>query len=177
MTTAPPVGSVTFDGHPLTLVGRTVAIGGTAPDFRVLDASLSEIRLSDFRGKTVMLVSLPSLDTPVCDIEARMFNERVTGIESNLVVLVISMDLPFAQSRWCAATGVDQVLAVSDHRDASFGLAYGMLIAELRLLARAIFIVDRDGILRYHQLVPEIGEEPDYDEVFEAASALAAGNS
>jgi len=166
------VGTVTFGGQPLTLVGQTVEIGAAAPDFTVLDAALAPVRLSDYRGKTVVLVSVPSLDTPVCDIEARMFNQRIAGAGDQVVVLVISMDLPFAQSRWCAATGVDQVLAVSDHREAAFGLAYGVLIADLRLLARAIFIVDRDGILRYRQLVPELGSEPDYDDVIAAMHAL-----
>lgn len=173
METSTPVGSVTFGGMPLTLVGESIAVGAKAPDFTVLDASLSPVRLSDFVGNTVILVSVPSLDTPVCDIEARIFNQRVSGLGSGVVVLVISMDLPFAQSRWCAASGVEQVIAVSDHRDASFGQAYGMLIAELRLLARAIFLIDRDGVLRYRQVVPELGHEPDYEDVIAAVSALA----
>lgn len=172
MPTLPTVRSVTFDGMPLKLTGGSPPIGAAAPEFTVLDASLSPVRLADFRGKTVVIASLPSLDTPVCDMEARIFNERIAGAAGTVTLLAISMDLPFAQARWCAAAVVDQVLALSDHRDAAFGLAYGLLIAELRLLARAVLVIDADGILRYRQLVPDIGQEPDYDDVMAAVQLL-----
>jgi thiol peroxidase len=161
-------GIITMRGNPLTLIGNEVNVGDAAPDFTVLDNNLSPINLSSFRGKTCIISSVPSLDTPVCDMETRRFNEEASRLGTDVVILTISMDLPFAQKRWCAAAGVDKVQTLSDHWDASFGMAYGVLIKELRLLARAVFLVDRKGIVQYIQLVKEVTHEPDYEEVLKA---------
>ena len=142
-------GIITMKGNPLTVVGSTPEVGAPAPDFAVLDNNLSKVNLSSFRGKTCVISSVPSLDTPVCDMETRRFNQEAGKLGTDVVVLTISMDLPFAQKRWCGAADVDKVVTLSDHYDASFGKAYGVLIKELRLLARAIFIVDKEGTLQY----------------------------
>jgi thiol peroxidase len=156
-------GMITMRGNPLTLIGNEVKVGEMAPDFVVLDNNLSPVKFSSFRGKTCIISSVPSLDTPVCDMETRKFNEEAGRLGPEVVILTISMDLPFAQKRWCAAAGVDKVQTLSDHRDASFGTSYGVLIKELRLLARAVFLVDRKGIIQYIQLVKEVTKEPDYE--------------
>jgi thiol peroxidase len=161
-------GLVTMKGNPLTLVGREVKVGEPAPDFEVLNNDLKPVKLSAYRGKVCVVSSVPSLDTPVCDMETRRFNTEAAKLGNDVVVLTISMDLPFAQKRWCGAAGVDKVVTLSDHRNASFGDAFGMLIKELRLLARAVFVIDRKGVVRYIQLVKEIAEEPDYDAVIAA---------
>jgi thiol peroxidase len=161
-------GIVTMRGNPLTLIGEEVKVGNPAPDFIVLDNNLSPVKFSSYRGKICIISSVPSLDTPVCDIETRKFNEEAGRLGEDVVILTISMDLPFAQKRWCAAAGVNRVQTLSDHRDASFGTSYGVLIKELRLLARAVFLVDRKGVLQYVQLVKEISKEPDYEEVLNA---------
>lgn len=166
-------GAVTFQGGPLTLVGGELKVGDNAPDFEVLDNELSFVKLSELKGKTVVLVSVPSLDTPVCDTEVRRFNEEAAGLGGDVQVLVISTDLPFAQARWCGAAGIENVMTVSDHRDVSFGQGYGVLIKELRLLARSVFVVDKEGVISYIQLVPEITEEPDYAAVLKAVKELA----
>jgi thiol peroxidase len=150
-------------GNPLTLMGDEVKVGEMAPDFVVLDNNLSPVKFSSFRGKTCIISSVPSLDTPVCDMETRKFNEEAGRLGPDVAILTVSMDLPFAQKRWCAAAGVDKVQTLSDHRDASFGTSYGVLIKELRLLARAVFLVDREGIIQYIQLVKEVTKEPDYE--------------
>ena len=165
-------GLITMRGNPLTLVGREIKIGDPAPDFEALDSELKPVRLSSFRGKVVIISAVPSLDTPVCDMETRRFNNEAAKLSGNTVILTVSMDLPFAQKRWCGAAGVDKVVTLSDHRGAEFGNSYGMLIKELRLLARAVFVVDADGIVRYVQLVKEVAEEPDYDAVMSAAKKL-----
>jgi len=165
-------GAVTFKGQPLTLTGEAPALGAPAPDFTVLDNELNEVKLSEQRGKKVVLVAVPSLDTGVCDIEAQRFNKEAASLGSDVAVLVISMDLPFAQARWCGATGAENVQTLSDHRDASFGRAYGLLIKELRLLARTVLIVDAEGVLRYRQLVEEVTNEPDYEAVLTALGEL-----
>jgi len=161
-------GMITMRGNPLTLVGNEVKEGQSAPDFVVLDNDLSPVRFSSFRGKACILSSVPSLDTPVCDMETRRFNEEAGKLGADVAILTISMDLPFAQKRWCGAAGVDKVKTLSDHRDAAFGTAYGVLIKELRLLARAVFVVDREGIIRHIQIVRELTEEPDYHTVIQA---------
>ena len=163
---------ITMKGNPLTLVGKQVRIGDRAPDFEVIDNDLSPVEFSSFLGKVCILSSVPSLDTPVCDMETRRFNEEAGRLNSDVVVLTISMDLPFAQKRWCGAAGVDRVLTLSDHRDASFGMAYGVLIKELRLLARAVFVVDGNGVIQHVDLVKEMTEEPDYDSVLTTVKRL-----
>jgi thiol peroxidase len=166
---------VKMKGNPITLVGNEVKAGDPAPDFEVLDDSLQPVKLSDYRGKVVILTSVPSIDTPVCDTETRRFNDEATRLGDDVVVFAVSMDLPFAQKRWCAAAGIDNVKVLSDHRDAAFGNAYGVLIKELRLLARTVFIVDREGTVRYVQYVEETTEEPNYGDVLGAAKNLLAG--
>ncbi len=156
-------GLVTFKGNPLTLVGDEVKIGQKAPDFVVIDNSLSPVRFSSYLGKVCIISSVVSLDTPVCDSQTRRFNEEASRLGSNVAILTVSMDLPFAQKRWCGAAGVDRVQTLSDHRDAAFGMAYGILIKELRLLARAVLIVDHKGILRYKELVKEVTSGPNYE--------------
>jgi thiol peroxidase len=163
---------VTMKGNPLTLLGPELKGGGSAPDFEATGNDLSAVKLSDYAGKVCVILSVPSLDTPVCDIETRRFNEEAGKLGEDVVVLTISMDLPFAQKRWCGAAGVENVVTLSDYKDASFGKAYGVLIKDLRLLARAVFIVDGGGVIRYVQIVPEIAQEPDYDAVLEAVKGL-----
>lgn len=161
-------GIITFQGNPLTLLGPELKLNAKAPDFTVLAQDLSPITLANFPGKIKMISVTPSLDTPVCDLQIRRFNQEASNLSKDVVVLNISMDLPFALARFCTANGIDGVMALSDHRDASFGMNYGVLIKELRLLARAIFILDRNDILIYQQIVPELTNEPDY------AQAIAA---
>jgi len=165
-------GSITFQGNPLTLLGNEVKVGDKAPDFELLDNDLNPVNLSGFQGKVCVISSVPSLDTPVCDMETRRFNEEAGKLGDNVSILTVSMDLPFAQKRWCGAAGVENVTTLSDHRDAKFGENYGVLIKELRLLARAIFVVDREGVIQYVQLVKEVTEEPDYDAVIAAVGKL-----
>lgn len=170
MTTSERSGVITFKGGPLTLLGPDIAVGSQAPDFTVLANDLSPVTLQSGAGKTRLLVCVPSLDTPVCDMEARRFNQEAARL-GNVQTLVVSMDLPFAQSRWCGAAGVSNVQSVSDHREASFGLAYGVLIKELRLHARAIFVIDADNKVVYKEIVPEVTAEPNYDAALKAAQA------
>jgi len=163
---------VTMKGNPLTLLGDELKVGDAAPDFVVLGNDLSPVQFSSFRGKVCIVSSVPSLDTPVCDSMTRRFNEEAVGLGPDVEILTISMDLPFAQARWCGAAGVERVKTLSDHKDASFGESCGVLIKELRLLARAVFVVDRDGKVQHAQLVKEIAEEPDYDAVLETVRRL-----
>lgn len=165
-------GVLTANGEPLTLVGKELEVGEAAPDSTVLDNDLSPVKLSSFRGKVCIISAVTSLDTSVCDLETRKFNQEAGKLSSDIVILTISMDLPFAQKRWCGAAGVDKVVTLSDHRDASFGKAYGVLIKELRLLARSVFVIDRDGIIRYIQIVKENSNEPDYEAALNAAREL-----
>jgi thiol peroxidase len=165
-------GMVTMKGNPLTLVGSEVNIGDQAPDFVVVDNDLSPQSVEVCRGKVCIISSVPSLDTPVCDMETRRFNDEASTLGEDVVVLTISMDLPFAQKRWCGAAGVERVQTLSDHRQASFGRAYGVLIKELRLLARAVFVLDQQGTIRYRELVKEVGDEPDYEAVLAAVREL-----
>jgi thioredoxin-dependent peroxiredoxin len=165
-------GLITMRGNPLTLLGRAVREGEPAPDFQVLDNNLSPVNLSSFKGKKCIISSVPSLDTPVCDLETRRFNQEAARLGADVQILTISMDLPFAQKRWCGAAGVERVLTLSDHRDASFGIAFGVLIKELRLLARAVFVLDEQGVVRYLQIVKEQAEEPDYQAVLDAGLRL-----
>lgn len=165
-------GIVTMKGNPLTLLGDELTVGDSAPEFVALNNDLSPVTLSSFRGKVLVISSVPSLDTPVCDRETQRLDDEAGNLGSDVRILTISMDLPFAQKRWHGATGVDQIITLSDHRDAAFGKAYGVLIKELRLLARAVFVVDRQGKIRYVQLVKEVTEEPDYEAIVDAAKKL-----
>jgi thiol peroxidase len=165
-------GLVTIQGNPLTLVGNELKTGDRAPDFQVLSKELAAVSLADFKGKIKVISVTPSLDTPVCDLQIRRFNQEASGLSDKVVVLNISMDLPFAISRFCTAAGIDKVVALSDHRNASFGMNYGVLIQELRLLARAIFVIDTDDFIRYMEIVPEITSPPDYDKAIQAIKGL-----
>ena len=165
-------GILTMRGNPLTLVGNQVKVGDAAPDFIVVDNNLAPVKFSSYRAERPLISSVPSLDTPVCDTETRKFNEEGSRLGPQISILTISMDLPFAQKRWCGAAGVDRVQTLSDYRDASFGTAFGVLIKELRLLARAIFLVNQKGIIRYIQLVKEITTEPDYQAIWDALKKL-----
>ncbi len=165
---------ITLNGNPLTLLGPELKAGDKAPDFVVLDADLKEVGLNEFLGRIKIISVTPSLDTPVCDMQARRFNAEAAGLPADIVVLNISMDLPFAISRFCTAAGIDKVNSYSDHRDASFGMAYGVLIKELRLLARSIFIIDRENIIRYIEIIPEITNQPDYEKALKEVNKLLA---
>ncbi|GGC93821.1 putative thiol peroxidase [Thalassobacillus devorans] len=159
--------SITFKENPVTLVGEEVKAGDKAPDFKVLANDLSEVTLNDYQGSVKLISVVPSLDTGVCAEQTRRFNEEATSL-GDVKVLTISMDLPFAQKRWCGAEGIENVDTLSDHRDASFGKAYGVLIEELRLLARAVFVVDSENKVTYAEYVSEATNHPDYE------SAIAA---
>jgi thiol peroxidase len=163
---------VKMKGKPLTLVGSEVKIGQQAPDFEVVANDMSSVKLSSFKGRVCIICSVPSLDTSVCDKETRRFNEEAQKLGDKVTVLVISMDLPFAQKRWCGAAGIENVQTLSDYREASFGNAYGVLIKELRLLARAVFIIDDKGVVRYIQIVNETVNEPNYDAALQAVGNL-----
>jgi len=164
--------TVTFQGNPLTLEGNEVKVGDTAPDVEVLANDLSPVKLSGFRGKVCVICSVPSLDTPVCDTQTRKFNEQAASLGDDVVVLTISMDLPFAQQRWCGSANAEYVQTLSDHRKAEFGNGFGVLIKELRLLARAVFVMDAEGIIRYIQIVDELTDEPDYEAVLKAVKEI-----
>ncbi|HMZ26935.1 MAG TPA: thiol peroxidase [Elusimicrobiota bacterium] len=160
-------GGTTFKGNPLTLVGNEIKVGQKAPEFKAVAGDLSEVNLAKSAGKTRLIVAVPSLDTPVCDAETRKFNEAVSKV-SGVQTYVISMDLPFAQGRFCQTAGIKNLQPLSDHRDASFGVAYGTLIKELRLLSRAVFVVNAQDVVTYVEYVPEMTTPPNYD------AALAA---
>ncbi len=166
-------GVVTMRGNPVTLLGPEIKVGQKAPDFTVLTTKLEPFTLANTAGKVKLIASVPSLDTGVCDAEARRFNEEATKLGDNVVVLTISVDLPFAQARWCGAAGVDRVITLSDHRDLSFGLAYGVVIKELRLLSRAVFVVDANDTVTYVQYVPEVTQHPDYEAALAAVRAAS----
>lgn len=165
-------GIITMKGKPLTLVGPELKPFDKAPDFTVVDQNLTPRTLADFEGKFKVISVTPSLDTPVCDLQIHWFNEEAATQSGDVVVINVSMDLPFAIRRFCTASGIDKAVALSDHRDASFGTNWGVLIKELRLLARSIFIVDPANVVRYVQIVPEQSNEPDYEAAIEALKTL-----
>lgn len=166
-------GMVTFKGNPLTLVGPEIKAGSEAPDFQVLAQDLSAVSLAAFKGKTKLISVVPSLDTPVCDAQTRRFNEEAGKMPGDITVLTISMDLPFAQGRFCSTAGIRKVKVLSDHREASFGEAYGVLIKELRLLTRAIFVIDPAGKVQYAEYVKEVTSHPNYDAALGALRTAA----
>jgi len=165
-------GAVTMRGNPLTLVGKEIKPGDKAPDTKLVANNLSEVSLSSYRGKVLVISSVPSLDTPVCDVETKRFNKEAAKLGDKVKIVTVSMDLPFAQSRWCGAAGVKEVVTLSDHRDAAFGDQWGVMIKGLRLLARCIWVVDSQGTVKYVQLVGEVADEPDYDAVLAAVKKL-----
>lgn len=166
-------GIVTSHGRPLTLVGTALTAGSTAPDFTVLDGDLNEVRLSDYPGKVKVISVTPSLDTSVCDLQLRRFNSEAAQLPPGVVIMNISMDLPFAISRFCTTAGIDRVRVLSDHRDAWFGLAFGVLIKENRLLARSVFILDRENVVRYREVVAEQSNHPDYEKALQALKNIS----
>lgn len=164
--------TVTHKGNPVTLLGHEAKIGNKARDFTVLANDLKEINSNHFYGKLLVVNVVVSLDTSVCDIQTRRFNEELSALSDQVKVITISMDLPFAQKRWCGATGLPNVETYSDHRDARFGVAFGVLIKELRLLARSVFIIDKSGVIRYAEYVKEVTDHPDYKAAIAAVKTL-----
>ncbi|OCS88338.1 thiol peroxidase [Caryophanon tenue] len=165
--------NITFKNNPVTLLGTEVKVGDKAPNFSILANDLSPVTLEDTAGKIRLISVVPSIDTGVCDQQTRKFNEAAAELGENVVVLTVSVDLPFAQKRWCAAAGIENVQTLSDHRELSFGQAYGVAIEELRLLARSIFVVDAEGTVTYVEYVSEATNHPDYDAAIAAVKALA----
>ena len=165
--------AVTFQGNPLTLVGNEVELNSVAPDFEVLNNELGKVSFpADFKGKVCLICSVPSLDTPVCDLEMQRFNKEAAKLGDEVAVILVSMDLPFAQARWCGANSADNIVSLSDYITKDFGLGYGVLIKELRLLSRAVFVVDRNATIRYKEIVSEITNEPDYEAALAAVKSL-----
>ena len=169
-------GATTLKGNPLTLVGPELKAGDDAPDFHVVDNGLKPVSLSDTGNQTRIISVIPSLDTPVCDAQTKRFNEEA-GKLPNVSIITISMDLPFAQKRWCGAFGVDHVKMLSDHVDGSFGASYGTLIKELRIESRAIFVVDPENKIRHVEYVKEVADHPDYEAALAAARTAAAATA
>jgi thiol peroxidase len=165
-------GVVTFKGNPMTLLGPELKAGDRAPDVVLVDNGMAKVNLASYAGKIKVIVAVPSIDTPVCDMETRRFNQEAANLPENAVVLTVSVDLPFAQKRWCGAAGIDRVVTLSDYRDHEFGNAYGVLIDELRLLSRSIFVIDAEDTIRYIHHVPEVTQEPDYAAVIAAVKEL-----
>lgn len=163
---------VFFKGNKLNLEGKEVKVGDYAPDFKVLGKDLKEYSLKDFEGKVKVISVTPSLDTPVCDMQARKFNEEARNLSKDFAILNISMDLPFAINRFCTTNGIEDIFVLSDHRDASFGLNYGVLIKELRLLSRAVFIIDKENKIRYIEIVPEVTGEVNFEEALSSLKNL-----
>lgn len=166
-------GVVTFAGNPIALLGKEVKVGDKAPAFKLLDNGLSEKTLADYAGKVKVISVVPSLDTGVCDAQTRWFNQNISKLGENVVVLTVSVDLPFAQKRWCGAAGIDQVETLSDHRDLSFGENYGFVLEGLRLLSRGIVVIDKDDVVRYVEYVPEVTSAVNFDAAEAATKALA----
>lgn len=154
--------NVTFNHEPVTLEGPELKPGDKAPDFTALSNALKEVSLHDFKGKVKLISVVPSVDTGVCAEQTKRFNEEADKLE-NVQIITISMDLPFAQGRFCAANGIKHLEILSDHRDADFGKKYGVLMKELRLLARAIFVIDSDDTVTHAEYVREVTNHPDYD--------------
>nr|WP_231618367.1 thiol peroxidase [Fictibacillus sp. 23RED33] len=162
--------AVTFKEKPVTLLGNEVKVGDQAPDFTVLANDMSEVSLADSKGSVRLIAAVPSVDTGVCDAEVRRFNEEASKLD-NVKVLTVSVDLPFAQKRWCAAAGIENVQTLSDHRDLSFGKAYGVAIEGLRLLARSVFVIDSSDKVTYVEYVDEVTSHPNYEAAIDAAKA------
>lgn len=166
-------GLLEVGGNAVTVIGRDMRVGQAAPEFHVTAQDWSIFHgIEDTLGKVRIIASVPSLDSSVCDRETRRFNQEASALDEDVVVLVISMDLPYAQRRWCGAAGVDRVTILSDHREASFGEKYGVLIKDLRVLRRAVFVIDRDGVVVYADYMPSFGDEPDYEAVLAAAKQV-----
>jgi len=164
-------GATTLKGNPLTLIGPQLKVGDKAPDFELVDTGLATVTLKQTGNAVRILSVVPSLDTPVCDAQTKRFNDELAKLPG-LEVLTVSMDLPFAQKRWCGAFGVDRVKMLSDHKNAAFGASYGTLIKELRIESRAIFVVDKDNVIRHVEYVKEVADHPDYEAALKVAKSL-----
>lgn len=164
--------STLMGGNPVHLAGKALKVGDVAPYFLLTDKGMSKKSLHDYDGKIRLVSVVPSLDTGVCDLQTKRFNKEAAGFDDDVVILTVSMDLPFAQARWCGAAGIDSVVTLSDYYDANFGIAYGVLIEELRLLNRSIFIIDGAGIVRYIEIVGENHDHPDYDAAIAALHSV-----
>jgi thiol peroxidase len=165
-------GIVTFQGSPLTLLGPELTVGAQAPSFALVDNDLQPVSLADTEGKLRLITVVPSLDTPVCDAMTRRFNQEAARLSDDVVIYAVSVDLPFAQKRWCGNAGIDRIKTLSDYQERAFGLAYGLLVKEIKLLARAVLVIDRQGRIAYRQIVGEIVDEPDYQAALEAVRKL-----
>ena len=165
--------AITLRGNPKDVIGPELKAGDTAPDFEATDTGLKSVNLAGTGNGVRIFSVVPSLDTPVCDMQTKRFNEEASALP-NVKIFTFSMDLPFAMKRWCGAMGVDNIVMLSDHRSGSFGAAYGTLIEDLRIHARAIFVIDAENIIRYVEYVGEVGNHPDYDAALKAARALVA---
>jgi thiol peroxidase len=165
-------GIVTFKQNPVTLLGPDIVVGSQAPDFKVVDNALQPVTRDTAKGKVQLIAVVPSIDTGVCDTMTRKFNQDAAALPDDVAVYTISMDLPFAQKRWCGAAGIERVQMLSDYQERSFGQNYGLLIDELKLLARAVYIIDTDGKVAYREIVPEVTDEPDYAAALNAVKAL-----
>jgi thiol peroxidase len=165
-------GIVTFKQNQVTLIGPDILVGSQAPDFKAVDGALQPVTRDSAKGKVQLITVVPSIDTGVCDTMTRKFNEEAAVLPENVEVYTISMDLPFAQKRWCGAAGIQRVKMLSDYQERSFGENYGLLIDELKLLARAVYVIDTDGKVAYREIVPEVTDEPDYSAALNAVKAL-----
>ena len=163
---------VTMKGNPITLLGPKLKAGDKAPDFTALKTDLSELKLSDYKGKVVILTAFPSIDTSVCALQAKRFNEEAGKLKDDVSIITISVDLPFALGRFCAAEGIENEVTVSDHKELDFGYKYGFVIKELRLLERGIVVIDKEGIIKYVEYCKEVTEHPSYDKAIEIVKTL-----
>lgn len=161
-------GIVTMQGKPVTLLGEQPALGAPAPEFKVVNGEFKPVRLADFKCRVRLISAVPSLDTSVCALQTQRFNKELAGLPASVAVLTISMDLPFAQKRFCEAEKIDRALVLSDHVWREFGTNYGLLIKDFGLLARAVFVVDAQGLIAYRQIVPELTLHPDYEAALNA---------
>lgn len=166
-------GIVTVHGNPAILLGNQIKVGAQAPDFKVVNADFKPIQLADFKGRPCLISAVPSLDTPVCSLQTQRFNKEIAGLPASVAMITISMDLPFAQKRFCAAEKTDRILVLSDHVWREFGTQYGLLIKDMGLLARAVCVIDTKGVIAYMQIVPELTDHPDYDAALNALRSVA----
>jgi thiol peroxidase len=172
MTAEERTGEVTLHGEPVTLVGPDLRVGDAAPKFTALDTDLEEVSLSDFSGQVVLISAVVSVDTEVCSMQTQRFNRELAELPDEVALLAISADLPFALKRFCGVEGIEQAVPLSDHREMEFGRNYGVLIKEMRLLARAIFVIDQEGNVAYKEVVPEVTDHPDYEAALGAVRQL-----
>jgi thiol peroxidase len=166
-------GAVTIKGQPFTLLGKPVSMGDPAPDAELTANDFSTVKLADYAGKVRLISVVFSLETGICDAQTHKFNEQATQLGSDVVVLTISADLPFTQKRWCGASGLDNVITLSDYKTMAFADAYGVHIKERRLTSRAVFVVDKQNVVRYVEYLPEVGSHPNYDAALAALKETA----